>query len=364
MAVKHGCHGLRGCSIGLTRDDPVTVVHNRLAVEAGVERNRGRSSRGSDRSVAPYHPWPPSEDEPEPALATPSPPTGALNAFLRGVERRGLVFAELQSGDAALGDAALAATLKAFTASAARVPFVEWPRRFWSMLLAAPALRGAASPPLQDGPLAVLAGLGSGPRAALLLRLVAGLSEGDAAAVLGISRPTYRMALHRALPRADDGRLDAELWRAMGGAAQQSIRAVPAGRVQWLADPQGIKADVRTSTVRGQARTERPRLAWAAMVTVALLTGLALAATWWWPGLFARSADEEGPRVRIETLSGESMPASRYDDALALLTHADLEQLLDAGQVEAPPLDPAFDAWLASELDLPDAMPDDDRAAD
>lgn len=296
-------------------------------------------------------------------MATPSPPSGALTAFLRGVERRGLVFAELQSGDAGLGDAALAATLRAFTAGAARTPFVEWPRRFWSMLLAAPALREATLPPLRDGPLAVLAGVGSGPRAALLLRLVAGLSEGDAAAVLGIARPTYRLALQRALPRTPDGRLDTELWQAMGEAAQQAIRAVSAERVQWLSDPQGIKADVRASTARAQERSERPWRVRAAMLTVALLTALALAATWWWPELFQQE-EAAGPGVRVEALPAEAAPAARYDDALALLTHADLEQLLDAGQGDAPPLDPAFDAWLAAALDLPDNPLPDARAPD
>jgi hypothetical protein len=296
-------------------------------------------------------------------LATPSSPSGALTAFLRGMERRGLVFAELQSGDPALGDAALAATLKAFTAGAARTPFVEWPRRFWSMLLAAPALRHAATPRLRDGPLAVLAGIGSGPRAALLLRLVAGLSEGDAAAVLGIARPTYRLALQRALPRTADGRLDTELWQAMGEAAQQAIRAVSPERVQWLADPQGIKADVRASTARAQGRSERPWRVWAAMLTVALLTALALAATWWWPDLFLPE-EAAGPGVRVEALPAEAAPAARYDDALALLTHADFEQLLDAGQGDAPPLDPAFDAWLVSALDLPAPPLPDGHALD
>ena len=37
-----------------------------------------------------------------------SPAAPALSAFLRGVERRGLVFAHLQAGDAEAGMAALA----------------------------------------------------------------------------------------------------------------------------------------------------------------------------------------------------------------------------------------------------------------
>ncbi|MCW5582017.1 MAG: hypothetical protein KIS72_11810, partial [Luteimonas sp.] len=75
----------------------------------------------------------------------PSAARAALNAFLRGVERRGVVFAEWQGGDAEAGDVALAATLRGFGEVAGEVPFAEWPRRFWAMLLAAPGLRGAGA---------------------------------------------------------------------------------------------------------------------------------------------------------------------------------------------------------------------------
>lgn len=266
---------------------------------------------------------------------------GALTAFLRGVERRGLVFAELQGGDPRKGDAALAETLQAFGAVAPRVPFAEWPRRFWSMLLATPGLRGSAALPVRDGPLAVLSGMGSGPRAALLLRLVAGLSEGDAAAVLGIARPTYRLALQRALPRTAQGALDTELWHAMGEAAQQEIRGVPAQRIRRVSEPGAPREDASPS--------HRPRWLWPATIAVALLTAVALAATWWWPSL--QRADAGGTaRIRVEALPAAGEPQGRYGDAVALLTHRDLDLLLDAGSGEQPPQDPAFDAWLVSAL--------------
>lgn len=279
-----------------------------------------------------------------------SPPQGALTAFLRGVERRGLVFAELQSGDPRLGEAALADTLRAFSAAAPRSPFAEWPRRFWAMLLADPQLRGAAAPPVRDGPLAVLAGVGSGPRAALLLRLVAGLSEGDAAAVLGIARPTYRLALQRALPRTDQGALDIELWQAMGEAAQQAIRTLPPERLRRLSEPDLAPPSRRAAT------GARPRWLWPATLALALLTAAALAATWWWP---ASPAEGDGTSsIQVEALP-VAAPAARYDDAVALLTHRDLDLLLDAASGALPPLDPAFDAWLVSAL----ADPSGDDAA-
>ena len=65
----------------------------------------------------------------------------ALAAFLRGVERRGAVLAELQCGDADAGDAALAQAMRRFRAEAAGQPMSQWPRRFWTLLLSQPGLR-------------------------------------------------------------------------------------------------------------------------------------------------------------------------------------------------------------------------------
>ncbi|MET0580418.1 MAG: hypothetical protein ABWZ08_00420, partial [Pseudoxanthomonas sp.] len=58
----------------------------------------------------------------------------ALSAFLRGVERRGALFAELQCGDREAGDTALAAAMRAFRNHAGTLPMADWPRRFWTLL--------------------------------------------------------------------------------------------------------------------------------------------------------------------------------------------------------------------------------------
>jgi hypothetical protein len=270
---------------------------------------------------------------------------GALSAFLRGVERRGVVFAELQSGDAGRGDAALAATLHAFARLAPRSPFAEWPRRFWAMLLASPDLRGAREPALRDGPLAVLAGIGAGPRAALLLRLVAGLTDDEAAAVLGIARSTYRTALLHAFPRTAQGEADAELWQAMGEAAQQLVRDLPQARLDRIAASRGDVPDPARATER-----KRTRWLWPGLLLVALLTAVALAATWWWPA--ARPADAAtGPRIRTEALPEQGGGPAGYGKEAELLTHRDLDLLLDAVSGDGVPADPAFDAWLVAALD-------------
>ena len=282
----------------------------------------------------------------------PSAARAALNAFLRGVERRGVVFAEWQGGDAEAGDAALAATLRGFGEVAEGVPFAEWPRRFWAMLLAAPGLRGPtlAGVTQADEAPGHLARLGGGPRAALLLRLVAGLAESEAAAVLGVGRPTYRLALQRALPHRADGSPDAEAWRAMSEAAQTALRAVSAERLQRIALlREGRRAKPRPVATSREA-SARPRWLWPASFAVAALTGAALAATWWWPWPHA-AADPQAPRIQVQALPPASAPASRFDPVLALQTDRDLELLLaQAAAGDDAGMYPAFDAWLVGAL--------------
>ena len=286
-------------------------------------------------------------------LNDPSAARAALNAFLRGVERRGVVFAEWQGGDADAGDAALAATLRGFGEVADGIPFAEWPRRFWAMLLAAPGLRGSASTvatPALDAAPGHLARLGGGPRAALLLRLVAGLAEAEAAAVLGVGRPTYRLALQRALPHRADGSPDPDAWRAMSEAAQVALRAVPAERLQRIALLRDGRRPKPRAVATAPAADARPRWLWPASLAVVALTGAALAATWWWPGSRA-AGDVQAPRIQTQALPPAAAPASRFDPVLALQTDRDLDLLL--AQVTAgdeTEMDPAFDAWLVTAL--------------
>lgn len=273
----------------------------------------------------------------------------ALTAFLRGVERRGTVFAELQAGAAGPGDEALAATLRAFRGVAARAPFAEWPRRFWALLLASPLLRHPARTSAWAPQFAALAAIGSGPRAALLLRLVAGLSETDAAAVLGVARPTYRLALQRALPHRDDGTPDAAAWHALGDAAQAAIRHLPAERLAHLARQReaaihGHKPDPIAGT--DGARRARPHWWRPSLWGVSVLTALAIAATFLAPAWRAGGSGESG--IRVEALPPAEAPASTFAADALLPTHRDLDLLLDADTTDAAPRDPGFYAWYAA----------------
>ncbi len=307
-------------------------------------------------------------------------PASAASAFLRGVERRAALFAQWQCGDIETGDAALANAMADFVGIAPQTAFPDWPRRFWSLLLAAPLLRAPAPLVPGDDGLDVLAGLSGGPRVTLLLRLVAGLSEHDAATVLGVSRATYRLGLRRALPHQADGTPDPDAWRALAQRVQQAVRALPADRLARLAAireaaMQGTVAALRRFPVArphaatpGTSTTDiapaidapapRPRWLWPALAAVALATGAALAATWWQP--WRSVGDDDAAQIRVEPLGAAAEPQARYDDDTALLTERDFDLLLDAASAEGAADtgsawrdDPAFHAWLAVHLDVP-----------
>jgi hypothetical protein len=278
----------------------------------------------------------------------------ALTAFLRGVERRGAVFAQLQCGDTARADDALAVAMRAFRNGATQVPVAEWPRRFWALLLAAPSLREQAHPMPWPAAFSSLARLGHGPRAALLLRLVAGLPDVEAAAVLGIARPTYRLALQRALPHDAGGRPDEAAWHALGEAAQQAIREMPAERLAHLARVReaailGRRLDPRTVPARDAAKPESPRWWRAALVGTAALSVIALVATFVVP--VGDDGDAGDASIQSRPLPPAEAPAATFDADTALLTHRDFE-LLAIDAVSEVARDPGFYAWLAARAEV------------
>ncbi|AXI84358.1 hypothetical protein FUT69_03480 [Xylella taiwanensis] len=156
----------------------------------------------------------------------------ALLAFLRGVERRAIVLVELQTGTISAAQTALPAAIRIFGAEAVDYPFAEWSRRFWSLLCGAPVLR---RPPLtgQRWPteLMALQAMAVEDRLALLLRIVAGLDEAQAAVVLDQPLENYYQALARACPRDVQGRPNPAAWRVLAEAAQQRVRSLSIKRL-------------------------------------------------------------------------------------------------------------------------------------
>jgi len=303
----------------------------------------------------------------------------ALSAFLRGAERRAAVFAELQCGDIATAERALAAAMRAFRNHASAVPMVEWPQRFWTLLTATPGLRQPGQEKGWPSGLESLAGLDPADRRALLLRLAAGLEEEPAAAAAGMDAAGYRAALAAACPRDAQGDPDAAAWRVLAEAVQQQLRNLPPERLARLArlreaaiegtrQALRVEDDSRAPVDPPPRSTQRLRRhwRWAGMAAAVLAVAFALAATWYWP---ARSGGGDmaspwaDPQIEVEALP-ESAPAARLTEAQALLLHPDLELLLDP---EEPALarDVAFLAWYSAAVEVrPEAIAEPSDAVD
>lgn len=282
--------------------------------------------------------------------ASPIPTTGAPAAFARGVERRAVLLAELQCGDPARGDLAAAAALRAFMRTAADAPMAEWPVRFWSLLLATPDLR---KPP-EDGrwlpPWSALAELGNGPRAALLLRLVAGLEMDAAAAALGVGADAYRAALQRAIPWRDDDTPDRAAWQTWVDAIRTRVADLPAERLERLhAPPMRNAVATPPSPAIAAPPRERSRLRRIAMPVAGLalvLVGVGVAVEHLRPQWLDRI-----PRagIRTRTLPPAEAPAARYDAQFAAWTHRDFFLIADL-EGERRATDLPFFAWYAAQL--------------
>ena len=299
--------------------------------------------------------------------AAPLPPA-ALAAFLRGCERRGAVFAELQCGDADRGDVALAAALRAFRSKAAALPMADWPARFWSLLSATPQLRTDGPNARWPGAFAALARPAPADRAALLLRLAGGLQEAEAADVLGLDGAAYRDALARACPRDSLGHPDAAAWRVLADAIQQHLRELPADRLATLAR---LREEALAGTrvppavvaqAAGPAATPTPRRwPWILLAAVVLLAA-AGAALWWWRGAGlppsplpqALPTDEPGvailppdPEIASVELPPAEAPAARAEPVTAPEAHPDFLLLADADD-EARAREADFLAWYVA----------------
>ncbi len=273
----------------------------------------------------------------------------ALAAFLRGIERRGAVLAELQCGDVGNGDVALAAAMRGFRAAAAALPMADWPATFWTRLLAQPQLRHRTPLALPLDATDNLAELGSGPRAALLLRLAAGLGEADAAAVLGVAEPTYRLALRRALPHRSDGSADSEAWQRLRDQVHHRIKTLPPGRLLRLARAReaALLGEPVAPVQRDQeAVGAAPRWLLPVLWTLLTLCVGALAATFWRSGPEPWSVEDM--RVRRRALPPAEAPASGYGREAGLIAHRDFALLTDP-MAEANTRDLDFYSWLAAQ---------------
>ena len=267
-------------------------------------------------------------------LPPPCLPSPALSAFLRGIERRAFVFAQVQCGDDDVAEAALGRAMRAFKATSATIPLSAWPAGFWAHLMAQAEL------PKGQSEVPELRVLSSGPRAALLLRMVGGLDFPHAASVLGISEATYRFALKRALQQLGEGGVS---YAALGTLRERLHR-----QVKTLAEPRTASlAALRARVLEGAAEVPplppRPappiwrRLAWGALVLLAL----GFAATFWTP---ARVLPPGGTEALPIGQAPVPVPATSASD---WVTHPDY-QLLAAPADERLASELALLSWIAS----------------
>lgn len=289
-----------------------------------------------------------------------SPPTptpavsSALSAFLRGIERRAYVFAHVQCGRDNDAEAALCRTIHAFQSLSTVSPLSAWPAGFWSLLLAQPELSGDGVSSAPE-----LATLGSGPRAALLLRLVGGLDFAHAAQVLGVSETTYRYALQRALQQLGDGGVSYSQLRTLRERLHRQIKTLPEDRIAHLAE---LRQRVLTGTPAPELLPDTGPVRRPLRVLWALLALLALA----FAGTFFLGPRSNLPPGGTEGLPTEGIPSG--PPALApsdVVMHPDYSQLADPEAARIAE-DVALLSWLANHPEVlaePTAPPADPSAA-
>ena len=264
----------------------------------------------------------------------------ALSAFLRGIERRAYVLALVQVGRDRDAEAALARTIHAFQTLAAVSPLSAWPAGFWSLLLAQPELSSG------NGGAPELVTLGSGPRAALLLRLVAGLDFAHAAQVLGISEDTYRFALQRALHQLGDAGVSFSTLRGLRERLHRQVKTLPAERTRALA---GLRDDALAAPPEHPvAPTHRPAPpAWLPRVLWSLLALLVLA----FAATFLDNESDLAPNASESLPAETAVAAPAAASASDVVMHPDYAQLAHPDDAAVAD-DLALLSWLANHPEL------------
>jgi hypothetical protein len=265
------------------------------------------------------------------------PSEAAITAFLHGLERRAWVFAHGQCGDEALAEQAVGSAIRQFRWDCAGKPLATWPRDFWTMLLAQPVLLQGQSRLLPE--------LTVGPRAALLLRLVAGLDIAHAAQVLGVSEAAYRAALAHALQQLHAAGSESANLDSLREHLQQEIRQAPttfrAAPVPAEQDEMVAVDNLPAPALEDDAAISADRARWQlALKTALAMVLLALAVSFFWQPWRGLAPGESEPLPPEEIAVA---PA----DASAAVTHPDFA-LLAAADDEALARDLAFYSWLAA----------------
>lgn len=245
-----------------------------------------------------------------------------MQAFRRGIDRRAYVLARAQCGDNDLLQSALSGVDTDFTVEYAELPISQWPIRFWTLLLSRKELAQGQSP------WPALASISHGPRAALLLRLVAGLDFPHAAQVLNISETTYRFALERGLEQLHAAGFNFEELERLRDGFFDEVKQLPVEVIKPREIPDGLPLHSVVTVVDEQDSKHYSLWPW-----VILLLALAIsAAVWWW---------------YPEETSATSVQPMALTEVQNAVIHPDYN-IISSPQIQTQVEDLTFLSWLAA----------------
>mgnify|MGYP000199736922 FL=1 len=245
-----------------------------------------------------------------------------MQAFRRGIDRRAYVLARAQCGDSDLLQSALSAVDSAFNAEYAELPISQWPIRFWTLLLSRKELAQGQSP------WPALASISHGPRAALLLRLVAGLDFSHAAQVLNISETTYRFALERGLEQLHAAGFNFEELERLRDSFFEEVKQLPTELIQTRERPAVvITPPLRVAELEPEIKKTGP-WPWLVVLMAVVLVGL----LWWWS---TQSSDVVAAK-----------PVS-FTEVQTAVIHPDYDVIANP-DIQAQAEDLAFLSWIAA----------------
>ena len=248
--------------------------------------------------------------------------SSAMQAFRRGIDRRAYVLARAQCGDSDLLQSALSAVDDAFNAEYAELPISQWPIRFWTLLLSRKELAQGMSP------WPALASISHGPRAALLLRLVAGLDFSHAAQVLNISETTYRFALERGLEQLHAAGFNFEELERLRDSFFEEVKQLPTELIQTRERPAVV---ITPSLLVAELEPEIKKTGpwpWLVLLMAIVLGGL----FWWW-------STQSSNVVVAKAVS--------LTEVQAAVIHPDYDVIANP-DIQAQAEDLAFLSWIAA----------------
>ena len=271
---------------------------------------------------------------------TPTPPQDAVSAFLRGVDRRARLFAEVQSGSDEAAARAISVVARVFAGDAGRWPMARWPVQYWRLLLATPQLRtldGART----TSRLPAIARLPLATRTSVLLQLVSGLDEAAISEVLGEPAATWQGRIRDALPADLAGQPDVAAWRAWQAQVKQALAMPLPVTADVPASPEASVTAAPGAPHRVDATRHR-HVPWLWIGVVACV--VAFAAAFFLHPVGRDVVQRWLSPIKREALPPAEAPAARYD-ATDLRLHPDRDLLAAPAELALARALPLL-AWL------------------